>query len=293
MNVKINLSLAVIVVCFTILSSTASYGEDCQILSPNMYHKASNKDEPGWLMPEFDDADWSETNGFQRYCPPAENIGAWEPNHSYQYYRIWVGIGEEIKSVNMILNAGYDVHVYINGRYFGSTWTMGTNLTGGEIITRLNKGLNLIALQVQVYDDIEAPCGFLDFSIRLCDQPILEVPIDIQPGTCFNPLDIDSKGKLTVAVAGSKNFDVREINSVRLNGIPPLHSFIEDVSKPDFCYDFKPDEIDDLVLEFETQKVVETLGKVSVGEVISLTISGTSNSGTKFEGKDVATILKK
>jgi hypothetical protein len=170
---------------------------------------------------------------------------------------------------------------------------MGTNLTGGEIISRLNKGLNLITLQVQVYGDIEAPCGFLDFSIRMCDDPILEVPIDIKPGTCFNPLDVDSKGELTVAVSGSGNFDVREIDSVFLNGLPPILSFIEDVSKPDFCYDFKPDEIDDLVLEFDIQKVVETLGKVSAGEVITLTISGTSNDGIKFEGKDVVTILKK
>ncbi len=258
-----------------------------------MYHKASNEDEPEWAMPEFDDNDWIETNGLQQYCPPTANIGRWEPNRSFQYYRIWFDLKESTKSVHLMLNAGYDVHAYINGRYFGSTWYMGTNLTDGETISRLNQGLNLIALQVQAYDKIEPSCGSLDFKIRICDDPILEVPIDVNPGTCFNPLDIGSVGRLTVAVTGSENFDVREINSVFLNGLPPIYSFIDDVSKPLFCYDFEPDKIDDLVLEFDIQKVIETLGKISAGESITLTISGISNTGTKFEGKDMVTILNK
>jgi hypothetical protein len=258
-----------------------------------MYHKASSENNLEWVMPQFDDSDWSETNGFQRYCPPTINIGKWIPNHSFQYYRIWFGVEEDTKSVKMILNAGYDVHVYINGRYFGSTWYKGTNLTGGEIISRLKKGLNLIALQVQVYDDVEAPCGFLEFSIRMCDDPIFKVPIDVKPGTCLNPLDVDANGELIVAVSGSVNFDVREIDSVFLNNLSPIFSFIEDVSKPEFCYDFEPDEIDDLVVGFDIQKVVETLVNVSSGEVITLTVSGTSNDGIKFEGEDVVTILKK
>jgi len=292
MHTKFNLSLAVIVLSFAVFLSALAYGKDCQLLTPHMYHKASNHNEAAWVMPNFDDTNWSETTSYPRYYPPKAKTRTWEPGHSYQYYRIWIGSEEETKSVKMHLNAGHDVHVYINGHYFGSNWYMGTNLTDGEIIHRLNKGLNLIALQVQIYEDTKDPFGLLDFSLRICDQPILEVPIDIKPGSCLNPLATDSEGGLTVAVAGSEGFDVKEINSVRLNGVPPLSSFIENVSTPDHCYDFEPDENDDLVFNFETQKIIETLGKVSTGKVVPLTLTGTLNNGTKIEGKGIVTLIR-
>ena len=78
----------------------------------------------------------------------------WKADHPFQYYRIWFGVEKKTKSVNLFLNAGYDVHVYINGNYFGSSWYMGTDLTGGDIISRLSKGLNLID------DLVSTPIGF-------------------------------------------------------------------------------------------------------------------------------------
>jgi hypothetical protein len=62
----------------------------------------------------------------------------------------------------------------------------------------------------------------------------LDIILDIKPGTCKNPLNIGSKGVLPVAVLGSAGFDVSVINpaSIRLIGVEPLRSAVEDVAAP-------------------------------------------------------------
>ena len=65
-------------------------------------------------------------------------------------------------------------------------------------------------------------------------ERVIEVPVDIKPQSCPNPLNVGKKGVLPVAVLGNDDFDVTDIDpsSVRLAGVPPLRSSLEDVATP-------------------------------------------------------------
>jgi hypothetical protein len=94
--------------------------------------------------------------------------------------------------------------------------------------------------------------------------PVIEVPVDIKPGSCPNPINTKSKGVLPVTIAGTEDFDVTMIDpaSVRLLADP----------------------------------VVAALGDVSDGDVIIIVLTGNlteENGGTPIVGADVVIIIKK
>jgi EPTP domain len=136
-------------------------------------------------------------------------------------------------------------------------------------------------------------------------NPILNVAMDIKPGSCPNPINTKSKGVISVAVCGDYEFDVTDIDtaSIRLEGIAPLRSNIEDVATPfepytgkeysDDCNEYGPDGFDDLVLKFDTQEIVEAIGEIKDGDVLVLTVSGELTDGTQIKGEDVVVIKKK
>ncbi|NIM97214.1 MAG: hypothetical protein GTO24_03725 [candidate division Zixibacteria bacterium] len=134
-------------------------------------------------------------------------------------------------------------------------------------------------------------------------QPLIQlVNIDIKPGSCPNPLNTKSKGVLPVAILGTDAFDVADIDvaSIRLQGVAPIRSSIEDVSTPvsdDLddcdCTTDGPDGFDDLTLKFWTQEIVAALGPVNDGDEIVLTLTGSLLDGTPIEGQDCVLILKK
>jgi hypothetical protein len=118
--------------------------------------------------------------------------------------------------------------------------------------------------------------------------------IDIKPGSCKNPFNVKSKGVLPVAILGSDSFDVLDIdlNSILLEGVAPLRSSIEDAAGSS-CETEGPDGYSDLSLKFDTQDMVNALGEVSDGDVITLTLSGFLLDGTEFSGEDIVTVLVK
>jgi hypothetical protein len=121
------------------------------------------------------------------------------------------------------------------------------------------------------------------------------VAIDIKPQSCPNSLNTKSKGRLPVAILGTSDFDVNDVDvsTVQLEGVSPLRSNIKDVSTPvvdpqdecdcttDGAYGF-----DDLSLKFDTQDIVTALGPVNDGDQIVLTLTGNLNDGTAIEGQD-------
>lgn len=133
----------------------------------------------------------------------------------------------------------------------------------------------------------------------------IEVPLDIKPGSCPNPLNIKSKGVLPVAVAGTEDLDVTQIDpaSIRLAGVAPSRSNLEDVVTPFEPFEGKEDIYDcniegpdgyiDLTLKFSTQEVVAALGDVNDGDVVVLELTGDLYDGTPIKGEDVVAILKK
>ncbi|MGD8500457.1 MAG: hypothetical protein PVJ86_07400 [Phycisphaerales bacterium] len=122
--------------------------------------------------------------------------------------------------------------------------------------------------------------------------------IDIKPGSCPNPLNLNSKGVLPVAILGSEGFDVTTIDpdSILLEGVAPIRSSYEDVSTPVSedecaCTTEGPDGFLDLTLKFKTQEIVAAIGEVSDGDLLSLTLTGEDISGVSIEGTDCVVVI--
>jgi hypothetical protein len=142
--------------------------------------------------------------------------------------------------------------------------------------------------------------------------PVREIPVpaDIKPTSCPNPLNVSSKGVLPVAILGTGEFDVAQVDpaSVRLNDtVAPLRWAYEDAATPfepflekEDCYldcnEYGPDGYVDLTLKFRTQEVVAALGEVNDGDCIVVTVTGNlleEFGGTPVRGEDVVLILEK
>jgi hypothetical protein len=130
------------------------------------------------------------------------------------------------------------------------------------------------------------------------------VPLDIKPGSCPNPLNRSSHGVLPVAVVGTADFDVTEIDVAsvlisRADGIggqvapnegpPGPHSTFEDVATPLAgeaceCDDLSGDGIVDLSLKFRTDDVVEILqlNDLNPGDEVELVVTGLLLDGSDF-----------
>ena len=135
-----------------------------------------------------------------------------------------------------------------------------------------------------------------------CKGEDLQVTIDIKPQSCPNPLNVKSKGVLPVAILGTEDFDITDIDlaSIRLAGVAPIRSSIEDVSTPLLekeyecdCITEGEDGIDDLTLKFNTQEIVGVLGEVADGDELVLTLTGELYDGTLIEGEDCIIIISK
>ena len=163
------------------------------------------------------------------------------------------------------------------------------------------------------FDDLGAPFPQAEFitlahlptlTIEVVPEPVPEpIPLDIKPRKCPNPLNVKSHSMLPVAIVGTFEFDVSEVDvaSLRLEGVAPRRSGIEDVATPFESFDGLddaldctkegPDGLDDLTLKFSTQDVVAALGAVSDGDELILELTGSLTDGTSILGEDVVVIL--
>jgi hypothetical protein len=124
--------------------------------------------------------------------------------------------------------------------------------------------------------------------------------MDIKPQSCPNRLNVKSRGVLPVAILGSADFDVNDVDvsSVELEGVSPLRSSIEDVSTPVAdplcgCTTDGADGFDDLTLKFDSRDIVAALGLVNDGDQIVLTLTGNLLDGTAIAGQDCIVIKAK
>ena len=133
----------------------------------------------------------------------------------------------------------------------------------------------------------------------------IEVAVDIKPRSCPNPLNVKSRGVTPVAILGTADFNVRDIDpaTIQLEGVSPLRWKVRDVATPydvdtmqGDCLDCTkkgPDGYPDLTLKFKTQDIVTAIGSVSNGDFLDLTITGALFDGTPIVGDDVVRIKKK
>jgi len=140
------------------------------------------------------------------------------------------------------------------------------------------------------------------------EPPEIEVPVDIKPQSCPNPLNVGAKGVLPLAILGTADFDVSQVDpaSVQLEGVSPLHSALGDVATPYEPYVGKEDAYDcttggpdgfvDITFNFNSQEVVAALGPVSDGDVLVLELTGNLKpefGGTPIVGEDVVVVVMK
>ena len=122
------------------------------------------------------------------------------------------------------------------------------------------------------------------------------VLVDIKPESCPNPLNKKSKGVTPMAILGTADFDVTEIDvaTLRINGASPVKSAVQDVATPydnEFgdpvskyeCTIEAEDGYMDLTLKFKTQDILDGL---DTGVQI-MEITGTTLDGTPIKGQDV------
>jgi hypothetical protein len=129
----------------------------------------------------------------------------------------------------------------------------------------------------------------------------LVVDLDVEPGSCPNPLNLRAAGDagdnpkkggvLPVAVLGTTDFDVRnvDVTSLRLEGVAPLRYAYEDVATPAGrddceCTDLGPDGHADLTLKFRKSEIASAL--VAGGGERELTLTGRLLDGTAIEASD-------
>lgn len=205
------------------------------------------------------------------------------------------------KWTHIAMSWGSETKIYINGNVDISTPQCYRPAAGwGAYVYLNNWGAN----------DLGYVDEFHISNVQRTDEEILSrvVPlkvsatIDIKPGSCPNPLNIKSKGVLSVAVLGTEDFDVTAIDpaSIRLAGVAPIRSSIEDVSTPLLekqyecdCISEGEDGIDDLTLKFNTQEIISALGEVADGDELVLPLTGELSGGTPIEGDDCIIILSK
>jgi hypothetical protein len=133
-------------------------------------------------------------------------------------------------------------------------------------------------------------------------EPVaLTVPLDIKPRSCPNVVNFRSRNVLPAAILGTDAVNVVDIDaaSVRLSGVAPLRTDLEDVGAPgtgEPCTESGPDGLVDLALKFNTQQLLAAI-TIALGrppadrEVLTLNLGGQLKDGTPINGTDVVIAL--
>jgi hypothetical protein len=142
-------------------------------------------------------------------------------------------------------------------------------------------------------------------TIGIPADEVVEVPVDVKPGSCPSPVSMREKGMLPVAIAGTAELDVSQIDpsTLRLAGVAPVRHAFEDVTAPvepytgktlDTCTSAGPDGMDDLTLKFSSFEVVDSaLSDATAGDRVTLELTGTllpEFGGTPIRGEDVVVV---
>jgi sugar lactone lactonase YvrE len=123
--------------------------------------------------------------------------------------------------------------------------------------------------------------------------PIL-TQMDIVPGLYPNRVEPDLDLVVRVALLGNSELNLADVDlsSIRLNGSAPTGSHRLDagaaIASSDDCYtsNVPIDGVEDIVLEFQTTDLSETMPLLEIGETDLLTLTGRLLDGTPFVASD-------
>jgi hypothetical protein len=135
----------------------------------------------------------------------------------------------------------------------------------------------------------------------------MQVYFDIKPGGCPNLVNLKAKGVLPVAVLGTHDFNVRDIDPATLRltregvsgEVAAIRWSYGDAGTPFTgalcgCNTLGPDGHTDLNLKFTLQEVAQTLNLSGiVGNSVELVLTGSLKEGTPIRGADCVKIHKR
>ena len=212
------------------------------------------------------------------------------------------------------------------GRLTWNTEPEGEEPPGSEIVVEVRTsdseaGLGAIPFLEVVNGELFSSFGrFIEVRVTLKASPegvspilsdirvqpaIIELPIDVKPMSCPNPFNVDRAGVMSVAILGTGDFDVSQIDpeTVMLEGVSPLRWALEDVATPFEpyvgrtdaydCHELGPDGYTDLTFKFSNRELAAAIGEVADGDVLVLTLTGFTFDDIPIAGEDVVVILKK
>ncbi len=120
-----------------------------------------------------------------------------------------------------------------------------------------------------------------DVTVFRIQPRVLEVAVDIKPGSDPNCVNKDSKGRTPAAILASEDFDPSQVDpvSVQLEGVSALRWSLDK--------DVNDDSLADLVLHFSTEELNAT-GELTDGNTLELTGALKEDfGGTPIAGGDV------
>lgn len=228
--------------------------------------------------------------------------GAVSSGWNGQYNRFWqtASLGKKDKISGYGFFATYDywpfnddgqVHI-LSGDENGSVVATGVNASVGSIGSFNSTGWQAWEYEVATPGDFtvlgqvrnngdSGVDSYIGIDGLEFEKGIIEVTLDVKPGSSTNPINTKSTGVVPVAILGSSDFDVNDVvvGSLRFGpgGATEAHDkgHYEDVNE---------DGITDLVLHFDTQACGFTAGDTSAE------ITGEVSDGTPLVGSDVVTV---
>jgi hypothetical protein len=157
-----------------------------------------------------------------------------------------------------------------------------------------NDGYTVAGDQITVDMSVGEPGDW----IRVVTEGALGVSFDIHPQSCPNPLNVRSRGVLPVAILGTDDFNVGDIDrsTLRLEGMAPKMMAFGDVAtpfegEPCDCHELGLDGYMDLTIKFRRPEIVAAIGPVGNRDFVPLTITGALHDGTPIEGVDCVWII--
>lgn len=124
-----------------------------------------------------------------------------------------------------------------------------------------------------------------DLAFRLVGRNVLDIAIDIKPGSDPNSINTKSNGKIPMAILSTENFD--SVVQIDINSL--TFGRAGDEQSLDFCSgseDVNGDGLIDLVCHFSTNKT-DFIIEDQIGF-----LKGKTNNGISVEGHDVVRIIK-
>jgi outer membrane protein assembly factor BamB len=183
--------------------------------------------------------------------------------------------------------------------------------TDGSLVWSYNTGASRLESSPAIANGV-VYVGNENGKVYAFGTPVVQVALDIKPTSCPNPLNVKSKGVLPVAILGTEDFDVMDIDpaTILLEGVAPIRYNYEDVATPFEgelcdCHELGPDGYTDMTLKFRTQDIVAAIAVMSnktapvnslhLGswEMVELTLTGMTLEGQEIEGHDCVRVMWK